>query len=74
MSAAETPSAGHETAPNRGWLPVAVPAAGTDVPEGHAVGQEADLGSFAMARPARQPSAATQASAVSSARLVLRRR
>jgi hypothetical protein len=53
---------------------VAVPAAGTDVPEGHAVGQEADLGSFAMARPARQPSAATQASAVSSARLVLRRR
>jgi hypothetical protein len=44
------------------------------VPEGHPVGQEADLCSFAMTKPARQPSAATQASAVSSVRLVLRRR
>src|SRR6266496_920675 len=79
-SAAEAPSAGHETAPNRSWRGVIDPAAGVDVPEGHAVGQKravglrGDLCSFAMTRPARQPSAARQASAVRSVRLVLRRR
>jgi hypothetical protein len=80
MSAAEVPSAGHETAPNCGWLEVADPAAGVAVPEGDAVGQETDVGlggdlcRFAMARLARQPSAVRQASAVSSVRFALRRR
>jgi hypothetical protein len=32
MSAAETPSAGHETAPSCGWLEVADLAVGVDVP------------------------------------------
>ncbi|HEX3962814.1 MAG TPA: hypothetical protein VHZ03_40305 [Trebonia sp.] len=34
MSAAETPAAGHETAPSCFWLGVAVPARGVTGPEG----------------------------------------
>ena len=66
MPAAETPYAGHETA--------AVPARDVAVPVGKAVwgrgavGAEGDVFSSAMARPARQ------ASAASSARIPLYRR
>jgi hypothetical protein len=80
MPAAETPSAGHETAPNWGWPGGAGLAAGVDVPEGgaadqgRAVGPEGDLGSFAATRPARPPAAARQTSTIRSGWLVLRRR
>src|SRR5215469_14020879 len=52
MSAAETPSAGHETAPSCAWREVAVPAPGVTGPEGDVVGPEGDVLSSAMARPA----------------------
>src|SRR4029077_11807597 len=45
MSAAETPSAGHETAARRSWRGAAVPAAGLTVPEGDAAGSEGDVSS-----------------------------
>ena len=67
MSAAETPSAGHETAASRSWRGAAVPAPGVTVPGGDVAGPEGDVFSSAMARPARQ------ASAASSARIPLRR-
>lgn len=68
MSAAETPSAGDETAPSCCWLGVAVPARGVTVPEGDAAGPEGDVFSSPMVQPARQ------ASAASSARIPLCRR
>ena len=77
MPAAETPSAGHETAPSCDRLAVADPAAGVDVPEGHAVGEEwvadrkGNPGNFAVTRPA---SATRQASAIRGVRPVRRRR
>jgi hypothetical protein len=80
MSAAETPPAGHETAASCGWLGVADPAVGVNAPEGHdagperVVGLKGDLCGIAMTRPARQPSAARQASAVRRVRIVLRSR
>src|SRR5487761_1255620 len=57
---AETPSAGHETAPSCFWLGVAVPARGVTVPEGEvawgwgATGPEGDVFSSPMVQPARQ--------------------
>src|ERR1700751_2050219 len=54
MSAAETPSAGHETAASRSWRGSAVPAPGVTVPEGDvgapdgAAVPEGDLFSSAM--------------------------
>src|SRR5258707_2049143 len=74
MSAAETPSAGHETAASRSRRGAAVPAPGVTIPEGDVAGPEeaavpeGDAFSSAMAKPARQ------ASAASSARIALRRR
>src|SRR6266568_1763014 len=61
MSAAETPSAGHETAPGRSWRGAAVPAPGVTVPGGDVAGPEGDVLSSAMAKPARQASAASTA-------------
>src|SRR5436309_4645786 len=54
MSAAETPSAGHETAASRAWLGAAVPAPGVTVPGGDVAGPEGDVFSSAMAKQARQ--------------------
>src|SRR6185312_197404 len=71
MSAAETPSAGHETAASRSWRGAAVPASGVTVTGGDIAGPEGpegDVFSSAMAKPARQ------ASAASSARIPLCRR
>src|SRR6185312_3512556 len=64
MSAAETPSAGHETAASRSWRGAAVPAPGVAVTGGDAAGPggpEGDVFSSAIARPARQASAASSA-------------
>ena len=69
MSAAETPSAGHETAASRSWRGAAVPAPGVTVPGGDVTGPPGDAFSLAMARPARQASAASN-----SARMPQRRR
>src|SRR5689334_14136624 len=80
MSAAEAPSDGHETAASRSRSAASDPAARADVPEGRAVGEDRAVGpagglcSFAMTKPARQPRAARQANAVTSVRLVQRRR
>jgi hypothetical protein len=60
MSAAEVPSAGHETAPSC-WLGVAVPARGVTVPEGDAAGPEGDVFSSPVVQPFRQTSTATNA-------------
>jgi hypothetical protein len=74
ISAAETPSAGHETAASRSRLGAAVPPRGVNAPVGDvawgrdATGPEGDVLSSATAKPARQ------ASAASSARIPLRRR
>jgi hypothetical protein len=60
MSAAETPPAGHETAPSRSWLGVAVPARGATVPEGEvawgwgATGPEGDVFSSPVVQPGRR--------------------
>src|SRR6202035_674837 len=67
MPAAETPSAGHETAPSRSWRGAAVPTPGVTVPRGDVGAPEGDLFSSAMLQPARQ------ASAASSARIPVRR-
>ena len=67
-SAAEAPSAGHETAASRSWSGVAVaapgvtvPAPGVTVPGGDVADPEGDAFSSAMAKPARQASAASRA-------------
>src|SRR6266702_1214416 len=67
-SAAEAPSAGHETAASRFWSGVAVAAPGVTVlapgvtvPGGDVAGPEGDAFRSAMAKPARQASAASRA-------------
>jgi hypothetical protein len=67
MSAAETPSPGHETAASRSWRGAAVPALGVTVPGGDVAGPEGDVFSSTTPQPARQ------ANAASSARIPLRR-
>src|SRR5947209_4161416 len=60
MSAAETPSAGHETVASRSRRGAAVPAPGVSVPEGDVTkgrgvaGAEGDVFSSAMAKPGRR--------------------
>src|SRR5580698_10702844 len=75
MSAAETPSAGHETATGRPWRGAAGPACGITVPDpgvtaagGDMAGPEGDAFSSTMTKLARQ------AIAASSARIPLGRR
>jgi hypothetical protein len=60
MSAAEPPSAGHETALSRSWLGMAVPAPGVTGPEG-AAGPAGGVISSPVVQPARQESAASSA-------------
>jgi hypothetical protein len=67
MSAAEVPSAGHETAASRSWRGAAVPVPGVTVTGGDIVGPEGVAGpkgdafDSAKVQPGRQASAANSA-------------